>query len=148
MTHNIELYNKIIKNGYVIYEYAMIIKEFELDIIINLSQKDLNELEQIVIQKNLQIYDYFHRYNNCIVIELLKSSVDMNNYQWIKIHNIRIETWTNNNLIKLNNLSKELKKLKISSAYPFDIPNLPIDLVELDLSDSMCKFNLDFYRKI
>lgn len=145
MNINTQIYNKIIENDYQIYNLNLIITNLELEISFKLSfENELKKFELILRQMNLQIYEYIDLYNDCIKINLKKSSIDINNFKWIKVQNIQINNWSNDyNLIKLNNLPKELKKLVISSSYPFDISNLPIGLVELDLSDSSYKFNLD-----
>lgn len=46
--------------------------------------------------------------------------------------------------IKLLNLPECLEQLKIISSIPFDLSNLPTGLFLLDISESKCKFNLDY----
>ena len=47
-------------------------------------------------------------------------------------------------IIKLLNLPEKLSHLKITSSIPFDLSNLPTNLISLDISNSGCKFNLDY----
>lgn len=49
-----------------------------------------------------------------------------------------------NDAIKLNNLPENLSQLKIISASSFDLSNLPTQIFLLDISESNCKFNLDY----
>lgn len=46
--------------------------------------------------------------------------------------------------IKLFNLPSNLTQLKIISLYPFDLSNLPTQIILLDIAESHCKFNLDY----
>lgn len=62
----------------------------------------------------------------------------------IIIDNLNYPNLSQNPIINLNNLPESLLELIIISPVSFNLNNLPNKLIKLDLSCSICKFNLDW----
>jgi hypothetical protein len=154
ITPNQQIWNELVCTD---YQFDTIIiditgHKFITIIIVFFNDNDLVEfIEYIGMKKNL-FPNGIH--NNCMIVTLL---VDLNEDYFnvfSKIPfppntwNIKIMAKLDKNFNKLNkigslNLPENLKTLKITSDYPFDLSNLPGGLVYLDLTDTTVKITLD-----
>lgn len=155
MCDNKTIWDELVKSEYQLKLIEIIIeaKLVEIHIIFD-NYCDLNNFTNDIFNK------YFHSMNN---IEI------SNNSLWINLFHTTIDTFetlnypSNVNMIKimvkneiqnlikspfyqtkLFNLPENLTQLKIISLYPFDLSNLPTQIILLDIEETECKFNLDY----
>lgn len=155
MCDNKTIWDELVKSEYQLKLIEIIIeaKLLEIHIIFD-NYCDLNNFTNDIFNK------YFHSMNN---IEI------SNNSLWISFNHTTIDTFetlnypSNVNMIKimvkneiqnlikspfyqtkLFNLPENLTQLKIISLYPFDLSNLPTQIILLDIQETECKFNLDY----
>ena len=155
MCDNKTIWDELVKSEYQLklIEITIEAKLLEIHIIFD-NYCDLNNFTNDIFNK------YYHSMNN---IEI------PNNSLWINLFHTTIYTFetlnypsnvnmikilVNNEIsklikslfyqIKLFNLPANLKQLKILSSYPFNLTNLPTQLILLDIQEIECKFNLDY----
>lgn len=156
------LFDKLHNSNYSISK--LIIEIYPQLIQINICFESRDELDEFIrlikntIKKN--IYLCFEKYLDnltlCLksktnnIVDLFEKLLIPKKTKNLKIivnsANINFDTMNGDkkNLIKLDNLPKDLEKLEIiTSSVSFDLSNLPTNLTILCIKNSKCKFNLD-----
>lgn len=155
MTDNKTIWDELVKTDYQLESIEITIgsKILEICIIFN----NLNDLDNFT---NYIFTKYYYSINNVNIsdysfsLNLFYTTIDTfemldypSNVSIIKIYNnVCVKTLPETQIysIKLLNLPPNLSQLKIISHNPFNLSNLPQQLILLDLAESPCKFNLDY----
>lgn len=157
MCNNKTIWEELCKSNYQLESIEITIETKFLELNINFANSnDLDNFTNNIFNKYYQLLNNVELSNNLLLVNLFDTSniVDLfetlnypSNVKIIKIivkNEIVNSIKSQNNSIKLLNLPDNLSQLKIISIYPFDLSNLPIQIVLLDIVDSDCKFNLNY----
>lgn len=155
MCDNKTIWNELVETNYQLETIEITIgtKLLEINIIFN-NYNDLDDFTNDIFNKYYHSMNNINPSNNSLLLNLFHTTIDtfetLNyppNVNMIKIM-VRNEI---QKLIKspfyqtkLFNLPTNLAQLKIVSKFPFDLSNLPTQIILLDIAESPCKFNLDY----
>lgn len=157
MCDNKIIWDELVKSDYLLemIEITIGTKLLEINVIFD-NFDDLDKFTNYISNKYYYSMNNVEPSNNSLLINLFHKTIDifeMLNYP-PNVNIIKIMVENDDEMtnfikspfyqIKLLNLPTNLIQLKIISKYSFNLSNLPTQLILLDLSESSCKFNLDY----
>jgi len=155
MCNNKTIWNELIKCDYHLETIEITIgaKLFEINIIFD-NYNDLDDFTNDIFNKYYYSINNVEPSNNSLLLNIFHTTIDifekLNYPPNVNIIKIMVKSEIQNIIkssfyqIKLFNLPENLTQLKIVSLYPFDLYNLPTQIILLDIAESPCKFNLDY----
>lgn len=156
MCDNKSIWNELVKTNYKFTNIEITIEEKLVELNIYFSNSnDLDIFTNSIYNIYFQSMNNVELFNNSLQLNLFDSNIinlfEMLNFPSnvdiikIMVEN-KIEKLIESQIykIKILNLPINLSQLKIISNYPFDLSNLPTQLILLDIAESNCKFNLDY----
>lgn len=151
------IWDELVKSDYQLETLEITIgtKLFEINVIFN-NFNDLDKFTNNIFDKYYCSMNNIVSSNNSLMVHFFHTTIDT--FETINyppnVNIIKIMVKNNDKItnlikspfyqIKLFNLPTNLIQLKIISKYSFNLSNLPTQLILLDVSESPCKFNLDY----
>lgn len=155
MCNNKTIWNILVKSEYQLkcIEITIGSKLLEIHIIFD-NHNDLDNFTNNIFNKYYYSMNNIEPSNNSLLLNIFHTTIDtfetLNYPPNVNIIKIMIKNEIQKLIkspfyrIKLFNLPENLTQLKIVSLYPFDLSNLPTQIILLDIAESPCKFNIDY----